>query len=118
MTEGQFVNAFFDFINRRDLDMLADLLTDDAEFYFPKTQPLLGKKQIVRFFRILFRQYPVLTFRVRREILNKEKAAIHWTNRGHNRKGVPYENEGVTILEMERGKIRYISDFFKDTGKF
>jgi len=30
----------------------------------------------------------------------------------------PYENEGVTILEMERPRVRFISDFFKDTEKF
>jgi hypothetical protein len=35
-----------------------------------------------------------------------------------SRREEPYENEGVTILEMEAGRIRFISDFFKDTEKF
>jgi hypothetical protein len=30
----------------------------------------------------------------------------------------PYENEGVTILEMKGHRVSFISDFFKDTEKF
>ena len=115
MPDIDMMTQFFDLINRRDLDKLADRLADGAEFFFPKTQPLLGKKQIIRFFRILFRRYPVLNFQILRVIPGDETAAIHWTNRGHNRRREPYENEGVTIFEMEGEEIRYISDFFKDT---
>jgi ketosteroid isomerase-like protein len=109
---------FFDVFNDRDLDKLGNLLTENAQFYFPKTQPLLGKKQIIRFFNILFRQYPELEFKIQRKIIQEEMAAVHWTNRGASKRGEPYENEGVTLFEMEGDKIRFISDFFKDTGKF
>ena len=51
-------------------------------------------------------------------IQQDERAAVHWTNQGMNRRREPYENEGVTILEMKNGKISYISDFFKNTEKF
>jgi ketosteroid isomerase-like protein len=51
-------------------------------------------------------------------ITEQERAAVHWTNKGADRKGGVYENEGVTILRFENGKICFISDFFKDTGKF
>ena len=44
-------------------------------------------------------------------------AAVHWTDRGVNRKKEPYENEGVTILELKEGRIVFISDFFKNTEK-
>ena len=106
----------FEIINRRDLDRFNDLLTEEAEFYFPKTQPLLGRDRIIRFFKILFRQYPQLTFEVQGEITQGQKAAVHWTNRGIHKSGEPYENEGVTILELDGDRIRYISDFFKDTS--
>ena len=86
--------------------------------YFPKTQPLLGKQRISRFFKVLFRQYPELSFEVLRTIAQGSKAAVHWKNRGISRRQEPYENEGVTILEMEGNKIRFITDFFKDTEKF
>jgi ketosteroid isomerase-like protein len=105
----------FEIINRRDLDRFSALLTEEAEFYFPKTQPLFGRDQIIRFFKILFRQYPKLAFEVQGEIIQGQKAAVHWTNQGVHKSGAPYENEGVTILELEGDKIRYMSDFFKDT---
>ncbi len=112
------IKVFFDAANRHDLHEMEDLFTESAEFYFPKTQPLVGKKRVLRFFGILFRQYPELTFHVLMTITERDKAAVHWTNKGANRKGAAYENEGVTILRFENGKISFISDFFKDTGKF
>ncbi len=109
---------FFEIVNRRDLDALGNGLAEEAEFHFPKTQPLCGRNQIVRFFKILFRQFPKLDFEVQRVIIQGQTGAVHWKNTGLNRKHEPYDNEGVTLLEMRGDKICYISDFFKDTGKF
>jgi len=118
MSHDQSMTDFFNLVNKRDLEKLEALLTEGAEFYFPKTKPLLGKNRIIRFFKILFRQYPELHFKVHRKILQGQTAAVHWTNQGVNKMGEPYDNEGVTILEMDGDKFRFISDFFKDTGKF
>ena len=118
MAEELSIDQFFEFVNTRDLTMLEKLLSEDAEFFFPKTKPLVGREQIIRFFRILFRQYPELVFQVHRRIVQRGTAAVHWVNRGVNKRGQPYDNEGVTLLEMESGTITFISDFFKDTGKF
>jgi hypothetical protein len=52
------------------------------------------------------------------KIIEGERSAIHWTNKGVSRKDEPYENEGITILEEDGEKISFISDFFKDTEKF
>ena len=52
--------AFFESVNHRDLQGFRDLLMESAEFHFPKTKPLVGREQIVRFFNILFRKYPTL----------------------------------------------------------
>jgi ketosteroid isomerase-like protein len=112
------VQSFFDLVNERNLDKLESLLSHNAEFFFPKTQPLIGKKRIIKFLSLLFRQYPELTFTIQRIIIQENQAAVLWTNRGRNRKNQTYENEGVTILEAEKEKITFISDFFKDTEKF
>ncbi|MBW1698204.1 MAG: nuclear transport factor 2 family protein [Deltaproteobacteria bacterium] len=114
----QVITEFFESINSRHMEEMGRLLKSDAEFYFPKTRPLLGKDKILKFFNVLFRQYPQLIFQIHRIILQGNKAAIHWTNKGYTRKKEPYDNEGVTILEMEGGKIRFMSDFFKNTEKF
>ena len=118
MTREQMIVVFFESLNCRNLEQMGNLLKDDAEFYFPKTQPLLGKERILKFFNILFRQYPELTFQIQRVIVQGNLIAIHWKNNGHNRNKESYENEGVTLLEMENDKIRYMSDFFKNTEKF
>ena len=112
------VTQFFHVINERNLEKLEDLLDEKAEFYFPKTQPLLGKEKILRFFKILFRRYPELVFQIKRRILQGEAAAVHWSNEGVKKGGEQYANEGITLLETKSQKIVFISDFFKDTEKF
>ncbi len=109
---------FFDALNGRDFTIIEDLLDTNAQLLFPKSQPLLGKKRILKFLRLLFRAYPQLVFSVQRIIRQENLAAIHWTNRGKNRHGEPYENEGVTLIETADNRICFISDFFKDTEKF
>jgi ketosteroid isomerase-like protein len=59
-----------------------------------------------------------LHFTVQGVIADGERVAVHWTNQGRTRTGEHYENEGVTWFTFENGKIVFISDFFKDTGKF
>lgn len=112
------LREFFEALNIRDLAKMGNLLHSSAEFYFPKTQPLIGKDRIVKFFSILFRQYPELSFEIQRIIHQQNKAAVHWTNRGISRRKEHYQNEGATILEFKGGKITFISDFFKNTEKF
>ena len=118
MPSESFIREFFEVFNQRHLDKMKDLFSPDAEFYFPKTQPLIGRNRILKFFKILFRQYPQLNFDIQRIIVQGHQAAIHWTNQGKNKRNAPYDNEGVTIMELMDGKILFISDFFKDTEKF
>jgi ketosteroid isomerase-like protein len=114
----EIIKAFFAAANRRDLKAMDDLFSEEIEFYFPRTQPLIGKERVLRFFTILFRQYPQLTFHVHMTITEANKGAVHWTNKGANRRGDAYKNEGVTILRLKNNRICFLSDFFKDTGKF
>ncbi len=109
---------FFEFLSSQNIGQMANFLKEDASLFFPKTQPLIGKETILRFFRILFRQFPELTFTVRNIIAQDDKVAAHWTNSGMNRKHGPYENEGVTLFFFEGGLVSLMSDFFKDTEKF
>ena len=112
------VTQFFEFFSTQNLGQMANFLKEDARLFFPKTQPLIGKERILKFFQILFRQYPELTFTVEHTIAQQDKVAAHWRNRGINRKNEPYENEGVTLFFFEDGLVSLMSDFFKDTGKF
>jgi len=109
---------FFESLSAQNPGQMANFLKEDARFFFPKTQPLIGKERILKFFKILFRQYPELSFTVEQIIAQQDKVAVHWRNRGINRKNEPYENEGVTLFFFEDGLVSLMSDFFKDTGKF
>ncbi len=112
------VIRFFEFFSNQSLHQMADFLREDSRLFFPKAQPLIGKEKILKFFQILFRQYPELTFTVEHTIAQQDKVAVHWRNRGVTRKKEPYENEGVTLFFFEDGLVSLMSDFFKDTGKF
>ena len=118
MTNSDPFLKFFQILNARDLEAADTLLDPRAEFYFPKTNPIIGKERILKFLKIFFRSFPELIFTVIRVIHEGDQAAVHWTDRGVNRRREPYENEGVTLLELKEGRIVYISDFFKDTAKW
>ena len=118
MPEDQTFLKFFQVLNERDLVEADNLLAPQAELFFPKTQPMVGKDRILKFLKVFFRQYPELIFTVVSVIHQGDQAAVHWTNRGMDRRKDSYENEGVTILEIKNGKIVFISDFFKDTEKW
>ena len=118
MADNAIIERFFNLLNRRALPEMDAVLTAEARLDFPKTRPLIGKDAILKFLRLLFRQYPQLNFTVEGIIREGSKAAVHWTNRGLNRKGEPYANEGVTLIDLDDSRIRHISDFFKNTDKF
>lgn len=109
---------FFESISKRDFDTMEHYLLDDAQLYFPKTQPLIGRERILKFFNLLFRQYSQLNFQIQKIIIQGNNAAVHWRNQGVTRKNEAYENEGVTLMEFRDRKVSYLNDFFKDTGKF
>lgn len=118
MTENDPFRMFFQVLNDRDLETADTLLDPRAELFFPKTKPIIGKERIVKFLKILFRTFPELTFTILNVIADGDLAAVHWTDRGVDRKNEPYDNEGVTILKLREGKIVYVSDFFKNTEKW
>lgn len=119
MFNKKVLEKFFNLLNKRDMAGMEELLAEGAELYFPKTRPLSDKTSVIRFFKILFRQYPELSFEIQDTIIEGQKAAVHWKNKGFSRRGETYENEGITIFRGEtNGRIGFMSDFFKDTEKF
>ena len=109
---------FYDALSRHDMEFLEKALWEDACLLFPKTQPLKGQDKVLKFFKVLIRQYPELTFHVQGIILQGNSGAVHWINRGKTRKDEPYSNEGVTLIEFDNGRVRFLNDFFKNTEIF
>ena len=80
MSAEPFIREFFEVFNQRNLEQMENLFSANAEFYFPKTRPLIGRDRILKFLNILLRQYPQLSFEIQRIIVQDNQAAVHWTN--------------------------------------
>ena len=48
MLSESFIREFFEVFNQCNLDKMEDLFSLDAEFFFPKTQPLIDKNRILQ----------------------------------------------------------------------
>ena len=118
MKPSEIIEVLFGAINNQDLDNFGALLSEEAVFYFPKAKPFVGRENVLKFMKILFRKFPVLQFETSRIVADDRRAAVEWTNEGHDRSQNPYANAGVTLIEIESGKIVYISDTFKNTELF
>jgi ketosteroid isomerase-like protein len=116
MDKRDLVNVLFSSINNSDFDSLVNYLTTDASFDFPGTDLLVGQRKISFFMKVLKRKYPDLTFTVNDIIISDNKACAIWTNKGTETNGTKYQNSGVTIFNFDGDKIKFLSDYFKDTS--
>lgn len=112
----ELVQMLFTALNSRDLAPLDCCLAEDAAFDFPGPGLISGRKKIILFFKILFRKFSRLTFSVSKIVAEEDCACAVWTNEGADRTGTPYNNRGITLLELKAGKIVFLSDYFKDTS--
>ena len=109
-------SGIFAAMNSRDLSGLEPHLADDAVFDFPGAGSITGKKKILLFLKVLFRKYPRLKFTVEDILLEGDRACAVWSNQGEDTSGSPYQNRGITLVRVAKGKIVFISDYFKDTS--
>jgi ketosteroid isomerase-like protein len=108
--------TIFSSLNNRDLSDLSQHLAQDAIFDFPGAGCIEGHKHILTFFKVLFRKYSRLTFTVEHVISEGKRVCAIWSNEGEDKSGNPYNNRGITFVEVSDGKIVSISDYFKDTS--
>jgi ketosteroid isomerase-like protein len=94
MTPEKIISDFFTCFNSRDLDRMRPMLAENAEFYFPKTQPLLGLDRILKFLHLLFRQYPELTFTLHRTIVQGNRGRSIGPTGGKTGVGNPTRMKG------------------------
>jgi len=110
------VQILFAALNSRDLSALDRHLAEDASFDFPGPGLICGRKKILLFLKILFGKFSRLTFSVNRIIAEQDCACAIWTNEGEDKTGKSYSNRGITFLQFNKGKIIFLSDYFKDTS--
>jgi ketosteroid isomerase-like protein len=108
--------GIFAAMNSRDLSGLSRHLAEDAVFDFPGAGRICGQKKILTFLKALFRKYPRLKFTVEDILLEGDRACAVWSNEGEDSHGTAYRNRGMTLVHVAKGKIVFISDYFKDTS--
>jgi len=108
--------SIFSAMNTRDLSILEKNLAEEAVFDFPGTEKINGRRKILLFLKVLFRNYPTLQFTIEEVLIDGERACVVWNNEGKSREGTVYKNNGITYVRLSEGTIIYISDYFKDTS--
>jgi ketosteroid isomerase-like protein len=106
----------FKAMNQRDFNAFEQLITEDVAFDFPGAGRVEGKRRTLLLLKSILRKYPVLRLKVSKIIVSGDRACTVWTNRGEASDGTPYSNSGMTLLHIKDGKVRFISDYFKDTS--
>jgi ketosteroid isomerase-like protein len=106
----------FTSLNKRDLTILENHLSENALFDFPGIGCIEGHRRIMLFLKVLLRKYPRLEFNVNEIIAEDDCVCLVWTNKGEDIKSNPYNNSGATIVKIKEEKIFFISDYFKDTS--
>ncbi len=112
----ELAETVFKAMNTRDFSTFETVITNDVAFDFPGIGRTEGSRRTLLLLKSLIRKYPVLRFTVSEIIAQDDRACAVWTNKGEDSKGNPYSNSGITLIHFSGDKIRFLSDYFKDTS--
>ena len=118
----------FEAMNRHDLPKFMSAWRDDGVFIYPGEIPasgtFQGKSAVEGWFRKFFEQFPRIQFDVQDicvrnifALIGTNVVAVHWNIHLTNREGRVGENSGVTVVNIEGGKVFLVKDFIFDLGE-
>lgn len=117
---SRFAENFFSSLNDNDLGELLSYFSEEASLVFPGSNALggfyLGKGKIKKFFDKLFILVPDINFKIINIVSSQKLLIVEWMSQGITKKGLPYENKGVSILEIENSLIKEMR-LYLDTEK-
>jgi ketosteroid isomerase-like protein len=109
-TAKQFIEALHKLEKDRDLETIVGLFTDDCEIGNVVTD---DKDISPREFWTSYREsFGEVKSSFRNEIITERVTALEWTTSGTNGEGHEFEYDGVSILEIEAGKITRFHAYF------
>ena len=108
------IRTIFDGLSRSDYAPAVSGMADDVHHVFAGDHALGGERRskdaVIRWFERVFRLYE-LRFDVERVIVSGPPwdmlIAVEWLGHATPRAGSPYENEGLHIIRIHRGKVVY-----------
>lgn len=102
------IDSFNEMFNRRDVDGLAALLTEDTVFEDTSPAPdgrrIEGKAAVVEFWRGWFLCNPDARFEAEEVIVSGNRATVLWIYR-KMRDGRPWHLRGVDVFTVRDGKV-------------
>lgn len=120
------VRSAFASLNRRDLPGFLSGWAEDATFIYPGnisvSGKMEGKKSVEGWFRKYLEQFPTLKFTLRSVSVQNIFAfggtnvvAVEWDINLTNREGRDFQNSGVTIITVRKGRVILVRDYMFDT---
>lgn len=114
------VEEIFAWLNNHDIEDIMSLFSDEASLIFPGSNSLggfyLGKKKIKRFFQKLYIMVPDIHFTIKNILHSERTVSVEWISTGITKKGIPYENRGVSFIELKNDFIKEMR-LYLDTEK-
>ena len=114
------VTSFMQDLNSLKIENLQKWFNDDSKIWIPPAKEIQGGNRILALFRAIFRKYESIQWN-QSEIFDLGKGRFFYeTVSVGNMKGKgSYHNNICTVVAFgENGKIKLLSDYFKDTSAF
>jgi ketosteroid isomerase-like protein len=124
----QRIPAWFDAMNRHDLDALLKDYAEDATMVYPGdvegvSGTFTGKTTLRAWYQHYFDQFPVVHQTVKNiaisnifDFIGNNVIAVEWEVEVKNRDGLQVMNNGVSIIRSRRGKATHITVYMAVTG--
>jgi limonene-1,2-epoxide hydrolase len=112
--------AFMADLESRDLERVEKWFAPDAVLWMPPTDPISGARRIAAMFRVIYRMYTEIHWAVQEVHSIGANRYIYATDSwGIIGSATSYKNHILSIIEFdEQDRIKYLSDYFKDTAIF
>jgi limonene-1,2-epoxide hydrolase len=112
--------AFIRDLQQCDVEAIRHWFTEKSILCMPPMPEIHGQRRILATFRIIFRKYSEIYWKVSDVYSAQNGRYIFATDSwGTIGKSTPYKNSILTIVDFDaEGHILFLSDYFKDTAIF
>jgi hypothetical protein len=114
------LHKFMSDLAKCDAEVLRPWFTETSVLWMPPSEPVTGTRRIVTMFKLIFRMYSELHWKVA-EVHELAPGRFMYLTDSWGKIGAdtPYKNNICTLIEFDSdGRIKFLSDYFKNTAIF
>lgn len=115
-------------LSNRDLDSFMDAWGEEVVFHYPGkavvSGTFTGRATVRAWFERMLKQYPEIAFTVTGvsvqnlfDLMGNNVAVAEWDIRLTRNDGKVFENKGISVVRLRRGKAVVVRDFIFDMHK-